>query len=126
METVIERDKRLTRKTGVHTLSGKAVFGYEIHHGISSIAAEPLLSFADGTTCGLAGQGGHVWGSYLHGIFDGDEFRRWFLDRLRVAAGLQPVGRILAPYNLEAAFDNLADTVRQNIDMDQIYRLLKI
>lgn len=126
METVIERDKRLTRKTGVHTLSGKAVFGYEIHHGISSIAAEPLLSFADGTTCGLAGQGGNVWGSYLHGIFDGDEFRRWFLDRLRVAAGLQPVGRILAPYNLEAAFDNLADTVRQNIDMDQIYRLLKI
>ena len=28
---------------------------------------------------------GRVWGTYLHGVFDADPFRRWFIDRLRVA-----------------------------------------
>lgn len=126
METVIERDKNLTRKMGMHTLSGKTVSGYEIHHGISSVPSEPLLSFADGTKCGLAGHGGQVWGSYLHGIFDSDEFRRWFIDRLRTSVGLQPIGKILAPYDLEGAFERLADQVRQSVDMDYLYRLLKL
>ncbi len=126
METIIEREKQLIRQTGVHLASGTTVFGYEIHHGISSVPAEPLLRFADGTTCGLAGQGGQIWGCYLHGIFDSDEFRRWFLDRLRTSAGLQPIGRILAPYDLEGAFERLAEQVRQNVDMDHIYGLLKI
>jgi cobyric acid synthase len=126
METIIERDKQLTRKTGIHQPSGTTVFGYEIHHGISSEAAEPLLRFADGTTCGIALQGGQIWGSYLHGIFDSDAFRRWFIDRLRTAAGLQPIGKILAPYELEGAFERLAGQVRQNVDMEYLYRLLKI
>jgi len=126
METVIEQDKNLTRKTGTHTLSGTTVFGYEIHHGISSIPSAPLLVFTDGTTCGLAGPGGQVWGSYLHGIFDSDEFRRWFIDRLRTSTGLQPIGRILAPYDLEGAFERLADQVRQNVDMEYLYHLLRI
>lgn len=126
MDTVIERDKRLTRKTGLHTLSGKTVFGYEIHHGISSVSDNPLLSFADGTTCGLAGMDGKIWGSYLHGIFDSDEFRRWFIDRLRVSAGLQAIGTVLAPYDLENAFERLADQVRNSVDMKFLYRLLGI
>ena len=126
METVIEQDKQLTRKTGVHHISGKKVFGYEIHHGISSIPVDPLLTFSDGTECGLSVQNGKIWGSYLHGIFDSDEFRRWFLDRLRTAAGLQPIGKILSPYDLESAFDRLAVQVRQGVDMNALYRLLKI
>ena len=126
METVIEREKMLTRKSGIHQLSGKSITGYEIHHGISSVAAEPLLRFEDGSTCGVAGQTGKIWGCYLHGIFDGDEFRRWFIDRLRQETGLKPMGRILAPYDLEGAFERLADHVRQNVDMTALYRLLNI
>jgi adenosylcobyric acid synthase len=126
MDTVIERDKRLTRKAGIHQLSGKPVTGYEIHHGISSVAAEPLLHFDDATTCGRATQEGKIWGCYLHGIFDSDEFRRWFIDRLRKAAGLSPVGKIVAPYDLEGAFVRLADKVRSCVDMDFIYRLLRL
>lgn len=126
METVIERDKNLTRKSGVHQLSGKRIFGYEIHHGISSITRQPVLSFDDGTSCGRMERSEKVWGCYLHGIFDSDEFRRWFIDNLRLRAGLHPIGEILAPYNLEIAFDRLAACVRENVDMDAIYRLLKL
>jgi cobyric acid synthase CobQ len=127
IKTVIEKDKRLTRKTGVHKKSGKKVFGYEIHHGISSVAAtDPLLCFDDGSSCGLAEHGGKVWGCYLHGVFDSDEFRRWFLDDLRTLAGLPAIGRILAPYDLEIAFERLADQVRQHVDIDYLYKLLRI
>jgi cobyric acid synthase len=126
METVIERDKQLTRKAGIHQLSGKKVVGYEIHHGISSLSSEPLLCYADGSTCGIAGPGGKIWGCYLHGLFDSDDFRRWFIDRLRTSAGLSPIGKILAPYDLEGAFERLAEQVRKSVDMDFLYRLLKI
>lgn len=126
METVIELDKNLTRKSGIHQRSGQQVFGYEIHHGISSATQFPLLRFEDGTFCGRMERSEKIWGCYLHGIFDSDEFRRWFIDRLRLNAGLQPVGEIVAPYNLELAFDRLANCVRQNVDMDALYALLKL
>ncbi len=121
MVTVIERQKNLLRKKGIHLPSGKEVFGYEIHHGISS-GEQYLLKFDDGSCCGLAGSG--VWGSYLHGIFDSDEFRRYYIDLLRQKKGLVPLGRVVAPYDLEAAFDRLADCLRENMDMDSIYQLL--
>ncbi len=126
METVIERNKNLTRKTGIHRLSDKKIFGYEIHHGISSMTDFPVLHFDDGTICGQMQQSKKIWGCYLHGIFDSDEFRRWFIDSLRQRVGLQPIGEIIAPYNLEIAFDRLAACVRENVDLKALYRLLKI
>jgi cobyric acid synthase CobQ/L-threonine-O-3-phosphate decarboxylase len=126
METVIEQRKNLTRKSGIHQLSGKKIFGYEIHHGISSVTQAPVLHFDDGTICGQMERSERIWGCYLHGLFDSDHFRRWFIDKLRQRAGIQPVGKIIAPYNLEIAFDRLAACVRKNVDMDALYRLLKI
>jgi len=126
METVIEQDKNLTRKSGLHELSGKKIFGYEIHHGRSSMAQYPVLRFDDGTICGQMERSERIWGCYLHGIFDSDEFRRWFIDNLRQRIGLQPIRDILAPYDLELAFDRLAASVRENVDMDNFYRLLSL
>lgn len=126
METVIEKEKTLIRKKGIHRLSGHQICGYEIHHGISSESDSPLLVFDDGTVCGTEIDDGKVWGSYLHGIFDSDGFRRWFIDKLRVKSGMQPLGKVVAPYDLERAFDRLAECVRQNLDMDEIYRLLRV
>ena len=48
----------------------------------------------DGEVIGAAGKDGRVWGTYLHGIFDADEFRRWFIDRLRVRF-LGPMTKVL-------------------------------
>lgn len=124
MVTVIEKEKKLTRKRGVHRVSGKQVAGYEIHHGISSLDDTPLLQFDDGSGCGHGASDGNVWGSYLHGIFDSDEFRRWLIDTQRQKKGLHPMGKILAPYELESNFDRLAQTFRDSVDMDRIYKLL--
>jgi cobyric acid synthase len=67
---------------------------------------------------------GHVWGTYLHGIFDADEFRRWFIDRLRVRRDLTAVGKVCAVYDLEPAYERLAEVVRKSLNMDEIYRVM--
>lgn len=126
METILEKEKNLIRKTGVHRRSGHEVFGYEIHHGISSATENPVLQFNDNSSCGTSRPGDKAWGTYLHGIFDSDQFRRWFIDNLRVEKGLQPLGKIVAPYDLEASFDRLADVVRDAVDVNEIYKLMKV
>lgn len=126
METILEKEKYLTRKSGVHNRSGHEIFGYEIHHGVSTITENPVLQFSDNSACGTAGVGDKVWGAYLHGIFDSDSFRRWFIDTLRIEKGLHPLGKIVAPYDLETSFDRLADVVRDAIDVSEIYKLMKV
>ena len=122
--TRLEQKKRLVRQKGIHLESSLPVYGYEIHHGISVSPLAPVLTFQDGAHCGSVTENDRIWGTYLHGIFDADPFRRWFIDRLRRRAGLGCDGRILASYDLEPAFDRLADTVRGSLDMDRVYALL--
>ncbi|RWX47638.1 adenosylcobyric acid synthase (glutamine-hydrolysing) [Candidatus Electrothrix aarhusensis] len=136
LTTELAADKTLIRREGKHLPSGQPVHGYEIHHGQtgssksggtgSGTVSESLLTFADGASCGSADRTGRVWGSYLHGIFDSDPFRRWFINTLREAKGLPPFSGQGAQYDLEPALDRLAAVVRQEIDMDAVYRLLKI
>jgi len=124
MTTVLAADKRLVRQQGMHTESGQPVHGYEIHHGRTQSDLPPTLAFTDGTGCGAVDASGRIWGSYLHGIFDSDPFRRWFINRLRQRQGLAPLPGIPAPYDLEPAFNRLAATVRESVDMNRIYQLL--
>jgi adenosylcobyric acid synthase len=123
--TVLALEKTLTRVSAKHLESGLAVQGYEIHHGQSrSSNAEPLVMQDDGTTGGARSPDGRLWGTYIHGIFDSDEFRRWFIDRLRVRRGLSAKGRLCARYDIEPALDRLADAVRRSLQIDRIYRLM--
>jgi adenosylcobyric acid synthase len=125
LATVMAREKTLRRVAGKHLDSGCAVHGYEIHHGRTDGAhLAPLALREDGEVIGVKSADGLCWGTYLHGIFDADGFRRWFIDRLRVRKGLTPVGKILSPYDLEPAFDRLAEVVRRSLRMDEIYRMM--
>lgn len=124
IDTTLARHKTLTRKAGKHLPTGLDVHGYEIHHGLSNGVTQPLLKFDDKTNCGTCHDNLAIWGAYLHGIFDADIFRRSFIDKLRKRKGLEGTGRIAAPYNLERAFDTLADVVRKSIDMDTVYSLI--
>ncbi len=123
MDTELAAEKTLTRKQGFHIQSGCSVHGYEIHHGISVGEGALVLRFDDGSTCGLA-NGERIWGSYLHGIFDADGFRRWWINRLRQRRGYEELQGQGAVYDLEPALDRLADLVRAHLDMDGVYQLL--
>ena len=123
--TVLAAEKTLARTTAVHTASALEVTGYEIHHGRTDTnGSAALFRRPDGQAVGSASGDGRVWGTYLHGVFDADPFRRWFIDRLRVGRGLAPLGRVMAPYDIEPALDRLAAVVRKSLDMEAIYRLM--
>ncbi|MGR0480858.1 MAG: cobyric acid synthase [Candidatus Electronema sp. V4] len=125
LSTELAAEKTLIRRQGLHLPSGLPVRGYEIHHGLSQTGAERLLAFEDGGICGCADASGKIWGSYLHGIFDSDSFRRWLLNRLSLRKGLAALDSSAgARYDIEPALDRLADVLRQQLDMEGIRRLL--
>ena len=124
LETELAEQKTLIRRQGTHASSGQPVHGYEIHHGLSRGEEEPVLTFSDGAVCGCASREGQVWGSYLHGIFDSDPFRRSFINRLRECKGLPCYSGETVRYDLEPSLDRLAAVLRENLDMDKIYELL--
>ena len=126
LETTLAEQKTLVRKQGIHTPSGQPVHGYEIHHGVSRGTEACLLCFEDGSSCGAAAADAAVWGSYLHGIFDSDGFRRWFINDLRRRKGLAEFQGQGACYDLEPALDRLARALRDALDMDAVYRLLDL
>lgn len=125
VSTSMAAEKTLVRTSAQHSISGLQVAGYEIHHGQTACAGcEPLLTRTDGQIVGVAARGQRVWGTYLHGVFDADRFRRWFVDRLRVRRGLAPLETAVARYDIEPALDRLAEVVRANVRMDEIYRIM--
>jgi adenosylcobyric acid synthase len=120
--TTLEREKTLRRVTGRHIESGCAVTAYEIHHGQTvGNDVTPVVRYDDGTTAGARSADGRIWGVYWHGIFDRDEFRRWFVDRLRVPR-LRPLGQVVAHYDIEPALDRLAATLREALPIETLYR----
>ncbi len=123
---MLEKEKTLKRVEAEHVPSGLRVQGYEIHHGQLAAKGDgrAAVTRGDGRVIGLAGDSGKVWGTYLHGIFDNDLFRRWFIDSLRRRRGLAPLGRVVAAYDLDAALDRLAGIVRASLDIEAVYRLM--
>lgn len=134
LTTSMGQDKIVCRTQAVHSPSNEKVYGYEIHHGHTQIAAgqentvRPCLLDTLGQCVGweaVPTDAGHsrIWGSYLHGIFDEDGFRRAFVDALRSRKNLPPLG-LVTPYTLEPALNRLAQSLRENLDMEMIFRLL--
>jgi adenosylcobyric acid synthase len=102
--------------------------GYEIHHGQTRILGrlKETVRGTDGSPLAVSHPDLSVWATYIHGIFDSDPFRRKWLDKARQRKGLHPLKEIQTFYDIDAALDRLAGTVRENIDLKAIYRILGI
>lgn len=136
IRTVLEREKVLRPVAARHLVSGLDVRGFEIHHGRTEAAAchpafvltsngiEERTAVRSSIQLGWMNETGHVWGTYLHGLFDDDPFRRWFIDRIREKKGLPPLKKIQAIYDIEAMIQRLAEVVRKELDMPAVYDLL--
>ncbi len=123
--TVMARQKTLIRAEGTHLASGLKVRGYEIHHGQTDGGPlTPCVLREDGEVIGGGIEDHRIWGTYLHGIFDTDDFRRWFIDRLRARRNLPAIRKVCAVYDLEPALERLADVVRRSLKIGEIYRLM--
>ena len=122
METVLEEEKTLTKVTATHPASGLALTGYEIHHGaMRNASGAASVIREDGTAIGLACHTEDIWGTYLHGLFDADAFRRHWIDTVRKKKGLAPEGKILYVHDVESEIAKLAAAVRASMDVSAIY-----
>ena len=92
----------------------------------SSGNLRPIFRFNDGQHCGSSTEDTRVWGAYLHGLFDDDGFRRWFVDQLRTENGMQPLGSEGISYSVDRSLDELADLVRSSLDLEKIYALMNL
>jgi cobyric acid synthase CobQ/L-threonine-O-3-phosphate decarboxylase len=125
VNTSLAEEKVLKRTRGRDLATGCEIFGYEIHHGQTDLSGSiPAFLDESGQAQGARTADEAIWGSYLHGTFDADGFRRAFLDRLRIRAGMAPLGRVVAPYDLEPALDQLAERVRECLPIQRIYSLM--
>jgi adenosylcobyric acid synthase len=113
-----------------HTL----VSGYEIHLGVTEYeaGAAPLFSLMregeqQEVADGAASADGRTFGSYLHGLFDDDEFRHAFIQAARAACHLsRPKAFAWVGAERGARFDRLAAHVRGAIDLDSILGWLNL
>nr|WP_297173450.1 cobyric acid synthase [uncultured Agathobaculum sp.] len=138
VDTVLRPQKITTQSTGtlgmlsgmLAPLSGMAVTGYEIHmgHSVCRPGALPFArllraeqpAFEDGC------QAENAYGTYLHGVFDAPGVASMLARTLAARRGVMLSG---AAYDAvryqEEQYGRLADTVRQSLDINMIYRILE-
>lgn len=109
-------------------LNGAEVTGYEIHMGqCQNQDCPPVLQVVEtpeGKTDYLDGainKDGLIFGTYLHGLFHNANFTHNLLNRLRRLKRLPTAAAILI--NKEKRYDELAGIARQNLDINQIYKI---
>ena len=95
-------------------ISAKNLDGYEIHSGESNLRGQKIIS------------AGNIFGTYVHGIFDNDDFRRKFLNAFRLKKNLEPLA---STRNVRAEkqknYERLARIVRENLNMDLLEKILR-
>lgn len=122
MDTVFQGEKVQQQTSGVfgeipgvlHSLSGMGYTGYEIHMGRSQQQLAPLVNQ------------GNVYGSYIHGIFDGAGIAQAVIGDLAARKGIDPgTLTVFDPERYkQEQYDKLADAVRGGLDMDFVYKVL--
>jgi adenosylcobyric acid synthase len=118
--TVLQPEKQVRRVVGralLGCVAGCEISGYEIHHGRTSHGAgtEPAFE-VEGVQDGALSHAGNVWGTYVHGIFDGTAFRRAFLGTLGLH--LEDLPEEPAP------FDRLADWLEAHVDCGRLVEII--
>jgi adenosylcobyric acid synthase len=137
--TYFEAEKTRTRVSGctgylegsTSILSDKKVKGYEIHMGRTVQKADCNIDThtflrLENKNDGCVKE--NTIGTYLHGIFDEDDFRNAFIDFLCEKKGISRMQAAESTKSYEKyreeQYDRLADIVRKSLNMDKIYKLL--
>src|SRR5690606_13193711 len=110
-------DKALEEVSGTHVATGAPIGGYEMHMGRSGgpAAARPFALIGDRPE-GASSPDGRVAGTYLHGLFASDGFRRAFLAALGAASGEH--GGAGYDETVERTLDALAAHLEAHLDLD--------
>lgn len=128
--TELKREKRRCQTEGTidsldgvfSGLSGKLFSGYEIHMGHTQWEDQGKID-----TVIVSGENKNIYGSYVHGIFDRGDIASAIVETLAGRKGIQIKDGIFEDYQSfkEKEYDKLADTLRQYLNMEEIYGMLR-
>ncbi len=129
--TTFEKEKLTAQVRGVHLESQLPISGYEIHMGRMRELRDDRPVFKligresdpQGYADGAQSSDGRIWGTHVHGLFDGEAFRRWWLNRLRQRRGLATLPEASSSSS-DDVYDRLANAVRPHLDLKAIHRIL--
>ena len=129
LETIMENEKTLVQYKGklvidngfLKALNNFEIKGYEIHQGITK-GNEKNLTTDERT---IFVNRDNIIATYLHGIFDNKDFTDTLLNEIRRRKGLEEVNNNISyeEYKLKE-FDKLEKLVRENVDIDEIYKII--
>jgi adenosylcobyric acid synthase len=108
-------------------ISGQPVTGYEIHMGVTS--PKGAKAFGDD---GAVSENGLVIGTYLHGLFENENFCNAFLDflfrrkGLGDGMGLPSETEAKSGASKDDGFEQLARATVANLDMARIWMMLDL
>ncbi len=106
--------------------------GYEIHNGISKIGKNtiPFIKDADENILGVRDESGLVFGTYLHGIFDSEDFLRAFISSLRencnISLNENEADHTITIDKKDKEYDRLAQVFKDNIDINKLREIIGI
>jgi adenosylcobyric acid synthase len=137
IRTVFTGQKTRTRVSGtfgsvggvLSALSDQPFEGYEIHMG-ESTGGSPLTGIVNQLSGGKQPDGcqqGSVYGTYVHGILDQDAVAGAVVRALAERKGIDParLGQVSGAEHKQRQYDLLAQTLREHMDMQRIYDILK-
>lgn len=135
-ETVLEKEKKTylveaTIQSGVGARK-LGIKGYEIHMGETGGNNKPFAIIANRNgspvkiSDGAIADKGRIWGTYIHGIFDNDEFRAEFLNEIRIEKRLPVHGAVSFKNKKYMQMDILADAIKESVDIQQLYEIMGV
>ena len=115
----------------VKSITGNTISGYEIHNGISKIGkkAIPFIKDFDGNIVGVCDTEKVVAGTYLHGIFDTEDFINLFIKSLKDSNDMviseEAIIQKVTEYK-DKEYDKLSKLFEENIDISKIKEIIKL
>lgn len=133
VETVLEKEKVRCQADGVinqlngvlSELSGMQYIGYEIHMGRTTRIGKQVQNNCKDVV--ISDMGGNVYGSYIHGLFDKGKIAALVVQTLAKRKGIHMENGLGMDYQAfkEAQYDKLADTLREYLNMEEVYGMLR-
>jgi adenosylcobyric acid synthase len=121
VETVLGGAKTLEPVDARAWPDGPAARGYEMHVGRTDGPDRVRPAFAvEGRGEGAVSPDGRIVGTYLHGLFAADGFRRWLLEGWGARASA-----LAFDHQVERTLDDLADHLEAHLDADALLALAR-
>ncbi len=128
IDTVFQ-PKKITKETSAvisanscfQSLNGMEITGYEVHSGLCFPADKTSFQSMEPINYSLGLIKNNIFGTFLHGIFNNDNFRQSFLNIIRGKKGLKP---LTPTFNFEqfkdSQYEELAAVLKENLDFNNL------